>query len=90
MSNVGDSLYAELTAGKRPTRLIVMRSIQSWDAEVWDLTATAGVRRVWGPMESVDLAGAKQMAEAAGRKYSNDYDTPIQWSNSKEIHIRVS
>ena len=89
MYTVGDSFYADLEAGKHPTRLIVMRSIQSWDAEVWDLgTDTAGVRRVWGPMESVDFAGAKQMAEAAGRKYANDYDTRIEWINREEVHIR--
>ena len=88
---LGDLFYAEIIAGEHPTRLIVMRSVQSWSAEVWDLgTSALGPHRVWGPVESSEIEQAKLNAEEEGRKYAKDYESPIEWYDGNEVHIRVS
>jgi hypothetical protein len=81
---LGKAIFADLTRGSAQTRIIVKVAIAGFDVEIWDMDGSLpapGRHKVWSVQEG-DLDYAKEQAEAAGREYSGDHSTAIEW---KEI-----
>jgi hypothetical protein len=81
---LGKAIFADLHGGATQTRIIVKVAITGFDVEIWDMDGSLpapGRHKVWS-VQKGDLDYAKEQAEAAGREYSGDHSTAIEWKET--------
>jgi hypothetical protein len=87
---VGKGFYAELPAGHTPIRILVTGGANGWEIELIEISG-ASFNTVWVSSNNDgldDLEVSKRVAETAGRSYSEDYHTDIEWIQASTFPIK--
>jgi hypothetical protein len=91
MSKLGEGAYADLWLGDALARITVTNGVQGWEAAVWSMDGESGDghQKVWGKEIGIDMRAAMRVAENAGRSYSNDYTTVLEWVDFLSSDIAI-